>query len=48
MSNTKLTVSKEELFFENYKQDAVFEFGPVELEEEVLKFARRYDPQPFT
>jgi len=48
MSKTKLPVSKEEWFFENYKQDAVFEFGPVEVEEEeVLKFARRYDPQPF-
>ena len=48
MSKTKLPVSKEEWFFENYKQDAVFEFGPFEVEEEeVLKFARRYDPQPF-
>ena len=48
MSKTKLPASKEEWFFENYKQDAVFEFGPVEVEEEeVLKFARRYDPQPF-
>ena len=48
MSKTKLTASKEEWFFENYKQDAVFEFGPVEVEEkEVLEFARRYDPQPF-
>ena len=48
MSKTKLLASKEEWFFENYKRDAVFEFGPVEVEEEeVLKFARRYDPQPF-
>ena len=48
MSKTKLPASKEEWFFENYKQDAVLEFGPVEVEEEeVLKFARRYDPQPF-
>ena len=48
MSKTKLPALKEEWFFENYKQDAVFEFGPVEVEEEeVLKFARRYDPQPF-
>ena len=48
MSKTKLPASKEEWFFENYKQGAVFEFGPVEVEEEeVLKFARRYDPQPF-
>ena len=44
MSKTKLPASKEEWFFEDYKRDAVFEFGPVEVEEEVLKFARRYDP----
>ena len=48
MSKTKLSASKEEWFFENYKQGAVFEFGPVEVEEEeVIKFAIRYDPQPF-
>ena len=47
MSKTKLPASMEEWFFENYKRDAVFEFGPVEEEEEGLKFARRYDPQPF-
>jgi acyl dehydratase len=47
MSKTKLPASKEEWFFEDYKRDAVFEFGPVEVGEEVLKFARRYDPQPF-
>ena len=34
MSKTKLPASKEEWYVENYKQDAVFEFGPVELEEE--------------
>jgi len=48
MSNTKLPASKEEWFFESYIRGAVFEFGPVEVEEEeVLKFARRYDPQLF-
>jgi len=48
MSKTKLPASKEEWFFESYIRGAVFEFGPVEVEEEeVLKFARRYDPQPF-
>ena len=47
MSKTMLPASKKEWFFENYKQDAVFVFGPVEVkEEEVLKFARHYDPQP--
>ena len=48
MSKTNLTVSKEEWFFESYVQGSVFEFGPVEIEEEeMLEFARRYDPQPF-
>ena len=48
MAKTKLPVSKEEWFVEDFKQDAVFEFGPVEVEEEeVLEFASRYDPQPF-
>ena len=48
MPKTKLTTSKEEWYFEDYKQDAVFVFGPVDVEEkEVLEFARRYDPQPF-
>ena len=48
MSKTKLPASKEEWFFESYIRGAVFEFGPVEVEEEeVLKFARRYDPHPF-
>ena len=48
MSKTKLTTSKKEWFFEDYKQHAVFEFGPVDVgEKEMLEFARRYDPQPF-
>ena len=48
MSKTKLPASKEKWFFESYIRGAVFEFGSVEVEEEeVLKFARRYDPQPF-
>ena len=33
MSKTKLPASKEEWFFESYIQGAVFEFGPVEVEE---------------
>jgi len=42
MPKTKLTTSKEEWYFEDYKQDAVFVFGPVDVEEkEVLEFSRR-------
>ena len=48
MSKTKLTASKEEWFFEDFKQNAVFEFGPIDIKEkEILECARRYDPQPF-
>ncbi len=48
MSKANLPASKDEWFFENYVEGSVFEFGPVEVEEEeILEFARRYDPQPF-
>ncbi|MCK9510560.1 MAG: MaoC family dehydratase [Pigmentiphaga sp.] len=33
-------------YFEDYEPGAVFEFGPIEMEEEeLLAFARRFDPQ---
>ena len=48
MSKSNLPASKDEWFFENYVEASVFECGPVEVEEEeILEFARRYDPQPF-
>ena len=35
-------------FFENYKKDSVFLFGPFYVQEhEVIEFAKLYDPQPF-
>ncbi len=37
-----------ERYFEDYPQGCSFEFGPVVVEEEeVIAFARKYDPQPF-
>ncbi|HBL55298.1 MAG TPA: MaoC family dehydratase [Candidatus Lambdaproteobacteria bacterium] len=48
MSNTNLPHKREERFFEDYIRGAVFVFGPLDVDEdEVLEFARRYDPQPF-
>jgi acyl dehydratase len=36
-----------DLYFEDYVPGAVREFGPIVVgEEEILDFARRYDPQP--
>lgn len=37
-----------ERWFEDYRENEVFEFGRVVVDEdEVIAFARRYDPQPF-
>ena len=48
MSKTlKPSSSNQEWFFEDYKEDAVIEMGPVYVEEdELIEFAVRYDPQP--
>src|SRR3954469_14121340 len=36
------------LYFEDFSEGQVFELGEVTLsEDEILEFARRYDPQPF-
>ena len=48
MTKSNLPANKQEWFFESYIQGSVFEFGPLDVDEnEVLEFARRYDPQPF-
>ena len=48
MTKSNLPANKQEWFFESYIQGSVFEFGPLEVDEnEGLEFARRYDPQPF-
>ena len=48
MPNEKFFDSKDNLFFEDYKEGSVFLFSPFEVKEaELLEFAERYDPQPF-
>jgi acyl dehydratase len=40
--------SPPERFFEDYPEGAVFELGSIRVEpDELLSFARRFDPQPF-
>ena len=41
-------LKQDEWFFENYEKGSVFLFGPIQvIEDEVLEFAKLYDPQPF-
>lgn len=47
MIQTALPTPRDQRYFEDYPVGEVFEFGPIEVdEEEVLAFATRYDPQP--
>ena len=42
------TTPQEDSYFEDYLPGAVHEFGSVTIEEEeIIDFARRFDPQPF-
>lgn len=46
MTVTTFAVPQSDRYFEDYPEGAVYEFGPIEVEEEeVLSFARRFDPQ---
>ncbi|HEV3239173.1 MAG TPA: MaoC family dehydratase [Casimicrobiaceae bacterium] len=48
MNNLPNRVPLEQRYFEDYPQGAVFECGPVVVEEsEIIAFAKRYDPQSF-
>ena len=48
MSNTTFTVPIERRYFEDYIAGSVHEFGSIVVEEEeVIAFARRFDPQVF-
>jgi len=48
MSAAAGEVPVDKRYFEDYPKGAIFEGGPVSVDEaEVLAFARRYDPQPF-
>ena len=44
----KFATAAEQRYFEDYPVGAVFEFGEIVVsEEELVEFARRYDPQSF-
>jgi len=48
MSNETLNVPVENRYFEDYLAGSVYEFGPIAVEqEEMISFARRFDPQVF-
>ena len=48
MSNANLNVSVENRYFEDYLAGSVYEFGSIAVEQdEVIAFARRFDPQAF-
>ncbi len=48
MSTAQFSVPSDERYFEDYHPGSVYEFGTIAVsEEEVLEFARRFDPQYF-
>lgn len=48
MSTSTFAVPRENRYFEDYAAGSTYEFGPIAVtEEEVIAFARRYDPQVF-
>ena len=48
MSTAKFAVPNNERYFEDYQPGSVYEFGTIVVsKEEVLEFARRFDPQYF-
>jgi len=48
MSNETLNVPVENRYFEDYLADSVYELGSIAVEqEEMISFARRFDPQVF-
>ena len=48
MNNKSFPVPPDERYFESYVAGSVYEFGSMKAEEEeMIAFAKRYDPQPF-
>ena len=48
MEKSTFTVPAEQRYFEDYVAGAVYEFGSITVEQdEVIAFARRFDPQVF-
>jgi acyl dehydratase len=48
MRNSTFAVARDNRYFEDYVVGSIYEFGTIAVtEEEIIDFARRYDPQPF-
>ena len=48
MSDSRFTVPVDSRYFEDYLVGSVHEYGSIAVEEdEVIAFAKRFDPQPF-
>jgi len=48
MKSSTFNVARENRYFEDYVVGSVYEFGSITVtEEELIDFARKYDPQPF-
>ncbi len=48
MNRTTFTTPIDDRYLEDYIEGAVYEFGSMAVEEEeIISFARRFDPQPF-
>jgi acyl dehydratase len=48
MPSSTFGVAKENRYFEDYIAGSVYEFGSITVtEEEIIDFAKKYDPQPF-
>lgn len=48
MSNSTTNLPLHDFYFEDYVPGSVYDFGAIIVEEEdIIDFAKRYDPQPF-
>ena len=48
MPSSTFSVAKDNRYFEDYVVGSVYEFGSITVtEEEIIDFAKKYDPQPF-
>lgn len=48
MTDSLLTMPQQDRYFEDYAEGSVHEFGAIAVDaEEIIAFARRYDPQAF-
>lgn len=46
MPQSQFKTPRDQRYFEDYEKGAVFEYGPIEVEEsQIIEFAKRFDPQ---